>query len=41
MQVLWRSYLSDVSNGVWQDIVLSPVLFAVYMDGLLAALSGT
>ena len=29
MQVCWKSCLSDVSNGVQQGSVLSPVLFAV------------
>ena len=44
MQVRWGSCLSDVfhvSNRVWQGSVLSPVLFAVYLDGLLAELSGS
>ena len=42
MQVQWGSCLSDalhVSNGVWQDSVLSPVLFAVYLDSSLAELN--
>ena len=38
MQVRWGSCLSDsflVSNGVRQGSILSPHLFAVYLDGLL------
>ena len=40
----WSSYKSDsfsVSNGVRQGSVLSPVLFAVYLDGLLSELEGS
>ena len=38
MQVRWGNHLSDpfgVSNGVRQGGVLSPTLFAVYMNGYL------
>ena len=44
MRVKWSSALSDgfcVSNGVRQGSVLSPVLFAVYLDGLLVELSSS
>ena len=42
MQVRWGDSLSEaflVSNGARQGSVLSPLLFAVYMDGLLAKLN--
>jgi hypothetical protein len=42
MCVLWEQSLSDsfrVSNGVRQGSVLSPVLFCIYLDGLLDKLS--
>ena len=44
MRVRWNSFMSDsfsVSNGVRQGSVLSPVLFAVYLDGLLSELEGS
>ena len=44
MCVRWNSCMSHsffVSNGVRQGSVLSPVLFAVYLDGLLQKLSET
>ena len=42
MRVRWKSFLSEpfcVSNGVRLGSVLSPFLFAVYLDGLLVELS--
>ena len=42
MKVRWEKSLSDpfhVSNGVRQGGVLSPVLFSVYLDGLLQKLA--
>ena len=42
MRVRWGDCFSEpfgVSNGVRQGGVLSPVLFAVYLDGLLEELS--
>ena len=44
MQVCWGDCFSEpfcVSNGVRQGSVLSPVLFAVYLDGLLEELSAS
>ena len=44
MKVQWGSCLSrgfSVSNGVRQGGVLSPYLFAVYLDGLLEELSNS
>ena len=44
MHVLWNNFVSDsfsVSNGVRRGSVLSPVLFAVYLDGLLSELEGS
>jgi len=39
--VLWNGHFSewfDIKNGVKQGGVISPVLFCVYLDGLLYAL---
>ena len=44
MKVQWGSSLSNgfsVSNGVQQGCILSPYLFAVYVDGLLEELSNS
>ncbi len=44
MQVRWKSSIGNsfsVSNGVKQGGILSPVLFAVYMDGLLNKLKNS
>ena len=44
MRVRWNSFMSDsfsVSNGVRLGSMLSPVLFAVYLDGLLSELEGS
>ncbi len=41
LRVKWKNIVSNdlnVCNGVKQGGVLSPVLFAVYMDGLLRQL---
>ena len=38
IQIKWNSKLSlpfNVTNGVQQDGVLSPLFFSVYIDGLL------
>ena len=44
MRVKWNNTLSDqfsVVNGLKQGVVLSPILFAVYTDGLLERLQQT
>ena len=44
MCVHWDDCISDpfgVSNGVWQGSIFSPVLFAVYLDGLLEELTAS
>ena len=44
MCVRWNNSLSDsfcVSNGVWQGGVLSPILFAIYIDSLLEMLESS
>ncbi len=41
LQVKWKSKISDefsVVNGVKQGGVLSPILFTIYVDGLLQKL---
>ncbi len=41
LQLKWGNHFSETfnaQNGVKQGGVLSPILFAVYMDGLLAHL---
>ena len=43
LRVKWGSVMSEsftVMNGVKQGGVLSPVLFAVYTDGLLVKITG-
>ncbi len=44
LQVRWKSFIGNsfsVFNGVKQGGVLSPVLFAVYIDGLMNKLKNS
>ena len=41
LQVRWNSLVSDrfsIANGVKQGVVLSPILFSIYMDKLIKQL---